>query len=72
VLVWLGRLLGSELGCLKGGADEMRGAAVDYVAGEYISAAMHKGIETISPVFISLDSTLNPQQAAILGMARRQ
>jgi hypothetical protein len=64
-----GVVAGFGAGVLKGGGDEMRGVAVDYVAGEYISAAVNKGIETVFPVFISLDSTLNPQQAAILGMA---
>ena len=62
-----GGLAGFLAGLGTGAANELHGEAVNQLAGEYISDVVGKGIEKYSPYLTKLDSTLTPQQAALLG-----
>jgi hypothetical protein len=54
-------------GIIKGGADEVKGVAFSILTGDALGELIGKGIREYSPMLIKLDSTLTPQEAAILG-----
>ena len=61
-----GAVTGGISGITQGVVGEVRGAMINHVAGEQIEAIINRGVDTLVPRFLSLDHSLNEQEARIL------